>query len=576
MGLISTILVGAFVLPGMAVAVDTPYSAPIVYKQANTIILDKEDIKGWPAGDPVQDSDDRQFTGVTVSADGSKILFSACAYYTAIGTDCRPFVVNSDGTGLQDASTIFPSDIVSRGWGWGNMRINDTGSRFFIQIHRYEWNVIDETQVWYYDIPAGTVARAEADGFYPGNFDWFNINTDGSRFYHGKYDNGPAEGLWYTNSGGSKNLIFDVNTLPCDPGTLLCDHLNGLAFLGSSAQGDRNFFSWVDYFESNISPNNRVAMWTTDLLGNKQKLTSDDHYAVWVGDWRGTSNANGSTALYGRRHRQGDPYQLYSVDVATGSEKLITWTSDLNGMETFMTRSGRYVFAKGSSGDFGSHYNTLFDLVKRKARDSWSYHIPGSGAVSNITQDDRYYFATTPGAGTGYQQRLYRVDTNPGPGNFGQAPDITAINFSSWRVRHDVDPSDMVAVEVAVSDTQGLDNIEWVKLLVLVEGAEAPSWSMPRPPLAFPSGDASSTWLYDDGSHGDEAAGDGIFTFDTIATRKGDYEGFNTWYSHYVLPQDVGIRIIAKDKDDNYTIADSTLTIYATPRHLPFLILLLE
>lgn len=562
---ILAILIGILTGANVVKAVVTPYSAPIVYEQTNTLILDKEDLNGWPENDSQKDNDYRQFTNVLVSSDGTKILYSACAEFTDVGTECRPFVANIDGTGLQDASEIFPSDIVSRSWGWGNMRINDTGSRFFIKAHRYEFAVIDETQVWYYDISDENVGRAEDDGFWPPGFDWFNINTSGSRLYHGKYDDGPSEGLWYTDFGDSKNLIFDVNTLPCDSGTNLCDNLNGVAFLGSAALGDRNFFSWMSYYESNNSTNNRSAMWYTDLAGNKQKLTDEDHFAIWSGDWRGTCNADGTVALYGRTHTYGDPYRLYTVNVATKAESLITWTSDLNGMSPFITRSGKYVFVKGSSGDYGFHYHTLFDLQMGTSRDSWSYHLPNSGSISNMTENDRYYFATTPAPGTHYQQYLYKVDTSPGPNDFGLAPKISSINFSSSTIRHDIDPPDMVAVTASVSDSQGLDNIDWVLLLVLVDGAEEPPWAMAREPLAFPSGDPGSTWLYDDGTHGDETAGDGIFTFDSIATRKGDYDGFNTWYNHYTLPHTVGIRIIAKDKDDNYTIADTTLTITDRP-----------
>jgi hypothetical protein len=217
-GVALAIMVVAVAVNGTAVAVDTPYAASIVYKQTNTLILDHEDIKGWP--DDVPDSDSRQFTGVMVSAGGSRVLFSACVYYTAIGTDCRPFLVDPDGTGLQDVSSVFPADIVSRSWGWGNMRINDDGSRFFIKVHRYDDSpYLDEVQIYYYDILGGASGRAEIDGFYPPGFDWFNINATGSRFYHGKYDNGPSEGLWYTNFGGTKTSIVDVGTLPCDPGT---------------------------------------------------------------------------------------------------------------------------------------------------------------------------------------------------------------------------------------------------------------------------------------------------------------------------------------------------------------------
>ena len=67
--------------------------------------------------------------------------------------------------------------------------------------------------------------------------------------------------------------------------------------------------------------------------------------------------------------------------------------------------------------------------------------------------------------------------------------------------------------------------------------------------------------LRDDGTSGDTTAGDGIFTYDLIATRKGDYDGFNTWYTHYDLPAEVGIRVIVKDIDGNYGIADTNLMI---------------
>ena len=66
-------------------------------------------------------------------------------------------------------------------------------------------------------------------------------------------------------------------------------------------------------------------------------------------------------------------------------------------------------------------------------------------------------------------------------------------------------------------------------------------------------------------------AGDGTFTHDAIATRKGDYDGFNTWYSTFTLPHDVGIRILVKDLDGNFTTADTDLWISAVnedPTHI--------
>ncbi len=65
--------------------------------------------------------------------------------------------------------------------------------------------------------------------------------------------------------------------------------------------------------------------------------------------------------------------------------------------------------------------------------------------------------------------------------------------------------------------------------------------------------------LYDDGTHGDEIAGDGIFTRDNLKTRASS--GF---YDKYTLPKEISIRIVAVDEDLNYCIADAPLMIYET------------
>jgi hypothetical protein len=171
---------------------------------------------------------------------------------------------------------------------------------------------------------------------------------------------------------------------------------------------------------------------------------------------------------------------------------------------------------------------------------------------------------------TVYGHVLYRADLAPqSAADFAQAPNISSIQCSAPALIHADDVT--VTFTAMVTDAQGLANIDHVIMAVLVDGREAPPWPMGREPLAFPTGDLGSTYLFDDGTHGDEEAGDGIFTFDAVATRKGDYDGFNTWYTHFTLPHDVGIRIIAKDKDGNYTIADTRLPIayiYADPSTL--------
>ena len=119
-----------------------------------------------------------------------------------------------------------------------------------------------------------------------------------------------------------------------------------------------------------------------------------------------------------------------------------------------------------------------------------------------------------------------------------------------------------VAWSPAVSGSSP-ENIDGVWLCPLIEGRESPPWYMVRAPLAFPSTDNDTLRLVDDGTFGDREAGDGIFTFDAIATRKGAREegDMNTWFGHYPLPAKLGIRAVARDLAGHYAIADTNLLI---------------
>jgi hypothetical protein len=81
--------------------------------------------------------------------------------------------------------------------------------------------------------------------------------------------------------------------------------------------------------------------------------------------------------------------------------------------------------------------------------------------------------------------------------------------------------------------------------------------------------------MYDDGIHyGDLVAGDGIYTNNTIRTNPN-----SNFYERYPLPRGVGIRIVARDLDRNYVLADTMLTVANTtgvPTAGPALLLLLD
>ncbi|MBF0258657.1 MAG: hypothetical protein HQK62_07450 [Desulfamplus sp.] len=543
------------------------YGSDIDYQQAVSKIVKRGDIS-W--GDKANNY--YRFGSVAVSADGSKILFAGkCEFCDK--AEVRPFLVNTDGSDIKDLSGMLPSDITSRWSGWRNMIINDDGSKLFFRAV-VETGYYDDEYLYVYDVAQNTTKLAVAmdDGFSPFSSAWrFRINENGERLYMDKYDAGWDEalkkrkkGFFYAQTGGAREWYFDIADLPCQS---QCSNMNLLNMLGVSAQNDRVFFQWNSDYDKSDGSNQHTGLYYTDLAGNATRIT-DEHYTIYEGDWRGISDTKGNTVTYRFIHQYDThrtPQKLAVVDVASKSSKEVAWTNGLNGFDAHLSRSGRYVLVNGEYGDKGAYYQTLLDLESDKSRDTWSYYMMSRwGNTSNITKDDRYYFYSIDE--TDANSGLYRIDTRTTGDD--KAPYVHFIEFSAPAL---LDQDGVtIAAQVKISDPQGNDNIDRVTLLPLIEGQEKPSWAMGRVPLSFPSGDPGSTRLYDDGTHGDATANDGIYTFDSIATRKGDRDsdGWNTWYQHYELPSDLGIRIVIMDKDNNYTIADSTLRITDNPEDI--------
>lgn len=155
-------------------------------------------------------------------------------------------------------------------------------------------------------------------------------------------------------------------------------------------------------------------------------------------------------------------------------------------------------------------YQTMLDLNSGTSRDTWSYHMMSRwGSTSNLTEDDRYYFYSIDN--TEDNSGLYRIDTLTTGDD--KVPNVHSIGFSAPALLDQEDTT--ISVQVTISDPQGTNNIEWIRILPLIEGQEYPSWPMAREPLSFPSGDPGSTRLYDDGTHWDAVVG--VYTFDSIA-----------------------------------------------------------
>jgi hypothetical protein len=509
------------------------YVLPIEYKQIDLAIVLESQVQGWPAG---YETYDRGFwDDIEVSGDGSKIAFWVNVATTGAW---RLFIANADGTGLTDITSLLPAT-------WPRQLLfNHDGSKLYGGGGESNW---------YCDIAGGTgCSRAVFSGIWSGDGRKpFTITTDGSQLFFKHDDAYPKpDGLYSAVLGGVPSPVLDRTTLHCDSN---CDDTGLLRFLGSSRSSGRMFFTFDrDWYGTTGPPYASTAMFYVSAGSGAVRIPDEEHDYVW--DQQNLNNelvsADGSRALYYYMDSGGSP-QLHWVNVATGAKTLIAEVNP--SANTTISADGKLVLLTS-----GSRYRvTRMNLETPDERDTGSYFIPNSydqWIVSGLTVDKRYYYNGASGASQNY---LRKVDMKPT--DFSHAPNISTFTCSVPALIH----ADGVTakVTVQVSDAQGLENIDWVNLSVLVEGREEPSWPMGRAPLAFPFGDPGSTRLYDDGTHGDEVAGDGIFTFDGVATRKGDYDGWNTWYTHFTLPHAVGLRIIAKDKDENYTLADTRLTI---------------
>ena len=546
------------------------YDSPIDYQQAVSKILKRGDISWGDKADHYYN-----FSSVLVSADGSTVLFTGKCEFCSPG-EVRPFLVNPDGSNLRDISGMLPSDIVNRWWAYRNLALTDDGSKLFFRAV-VEAGYYDDEYFYLYDVASSTTTLALPmdEGFSPFASTWrFRIDASGSKLYMDEYDAGWSDtlekhrkGLFYAETGGTRQWYFDVDDLPCDSH---CGNLNMFKLLGVSKQNDRAFFHWNSDYSQTDDSNRHTGFYYTDRSGIPVRLSQEEYYSIYDSDPRGICDTEGNTAIYRYipEYPMTHPLSLAVVDVASKTSRDVAWTYSLNGFSAHLSRSGRYVLVNGEYGDDGTYYQTLIDLDSDTSRDTWSYHMMSRwGSTSNITEDDRYFFYTYDNndANSG----LYRIDTRSTGDDL--APYVHSIRFSQPALLDEDDVA--MAAQAKISAPGGLERIDRVTLLPLIDGQEDPAYFMGRAPLAFPHGDPGSTLLYDDGTHGDAVAGDGIFTFDGIATRRGSYSreegGWNTWYYHNTLPASLGIRVVVRDKDYNYAIADTRLLIIDDLNDMP-------
>ena len=517
-------------------AAGTANAAPLQYRETITRILQESQVQTWPAG---YESHWRYVDGLTNSADGSKIAFKV---YAAVLNHAAThiYVMNADGTGLTDLTGSVPSAVDPNAIGL--IQLTDDGSKLFYNFPALGTN----TDIYY--INTGTGGSGKAVIPLPGattalyGFDVrkpFSLTQIGDNItLYFQHDAGfdweamkNRRGIFAAGLGGMPTMVVDADLLPWD------GLYYPLKFLGSGAHFGEVLFTWnKDYYHPPA-----VAMYKYPGLN---PVPNEFHNYVWPQTdlHQKIISANGSKALYQPSDTFNDNF-LYLVDTVAGTRNLIAENYDINRyffvglspagtIALFQTNGFRGTRAQLATGDLR---DTLSGLLKE-------WYCFQNHNVSDITTDDRYYFLA--GRCDDSFAKIYRIDLKPT--DYSQCPTVSEVWFSAPNLLQD--NTTFITIMARVSDPQGLGNIDWVKMTTMVGGLEYPEWLNATPLNFWPI-------LYDDGTHGDVVAGDGIFTNNTLRTQTSNF------YQHYPPPCPVGIRIMAKDKDDNHSLVDTTLAI---------------
>ncbi len=518
---------GEVCVAGECVTQTIAETAEIEYRQTMTVLVNVDDVDDYLADEP------HECGHAVVSADGSTVAFKSWVdgWRVPDATDeVHTYVINADGTGLTDLTGLMPADM--RPDTLSELLLNDDGTRLFA---RYNANI------YYINLPSGawTLAVAEQDSLGSmGGHKPFMINGAGTRTYFledegwnevtEKYD----RGIYYADLGGSPVSLVNLDELPTPTAT----PMNMIDLKGNAADGTV-LFTWnEDYYAGNS-----IGLWKAGPSGGAERVDATTHnYMYSVQDMPNKIvTADASLALY-HWGTADNEFTLDLIDMDTGSTTTLATDSGLNGLSNFAL-SGDGKYARYSLPGVSC---ALHDLTTGDRRETISYYTSFTTwptELSDLTDDGRYQFQTD----TDYT-KIYKTDFRPGEGPYTAAPSISAIAFSAEDIPND--ESTTITIAATVSDPNGLSTITSVKWIPMFEGQEDVAGDAPL------IGDTHT--MYDDGTHGDAAAGDGTYTQNTIRTRSS-----SSYFTEVTLPYAFGLRILATDEDGNHTIADTRLTV---------------
>jgi hypothetical protein len=532
-----TIFFIAAVLLAFAIASSAygAYLAPIEYRQTMTVIMRDTDVNDWLP------TYARHFEEIVTSAGSTNIAFLVRldGY-----KDRRLYLADYDGRNLTDLSSHLPPGInINNVY---NLRFSGDGSRLFF-FGNYGADVI------YCDVLTvnHSCSTAFAGPIYGDGREPFSVDNHGTKLYF-KHDTGWDDvakkyrrGLFWASVGYSLPVeLMNIDRLPGSQNT------NLLRYLGSSEQGTL-LFTWLN---TDSPAPAQTSMYKVGLDSGLSLMPDEKRQYVWdAQDLRNRLiDFNGYSALYASG-TYGQPQELYLLYLWYGTKELILKTTDGNGFHGGPALSPTGSIALVKTIGYNQTRINLHGMSTRDTSSHWFGEAGCSGGelVSDITGTDRYYYLGSA-CGSGDPAKIFRVDMKPGGWAQAQAPHIAAITFNSRYLPFD-DTATLTITAKVREATLTHKAVEWVKMISLVDGREAPEWLI-ADPLTY------DTALYDDGTHGDAEAGDGIYTNNAIRSNSS-----SNFYTRYMLPHYVGIRVVAKDVDDNYVMADTKITVSEDP-----------
>lgn len=526
------------ILAGAPAAHGGSYPATIKYRQIMTKIVDETQLQGWPSGG--YETAGRHIEEVVASPENNILAFTV---KLDIYSDKRLYV-RGNGTEIVDCTPYLTAAGVNPNNVYG-LRMSHDGNRIFF-FGKYGEDIYYLTPWFVWEVHPAFKGLAGSDGRVK-----YTVNYDGSKLFF-KHVTTPAGisvvGLYYADVGDATytaHLMMPMSKLPGD------QNPNLLWYLGSSENGGSLLCRWYS------STTNSTAMWWVNTPSNPPnpsqdpvRLPDEGHPYVWAeqdlhNKIVASQIAEGSASALYACQDSGQNEKLYYLQLTTSptyqNRRLL---SGDGGGFTFPTLydDGYFTRIARFSGPFRKA--TRFNLLTGEQRDTLSYWFGESNTpyyltdlVDGVNFAEFYYMASKPVDQTA---RVHQIDMTAPPGGNGLAPLISSISFSksAWAFE-DTTP---LTVTAQITDPKGAANLGNVYLQVLVDGLEMPAW------LTNGYKPFSEAQMFDSG-------GNGIFTCTSNLIK------YSSFYTHYTLPHEVGIRIIAKNKDAHYMIADTTITL---------------